>query len=258
MQLIAWLKPSWAVSHSDFLRMKTKAFIATFLITSILASCSSKVTSVPIGTTLPTPFFTATPTATLPHVSPTPEATIPSPITFSGEGNAFLTINKWRGPALVHFTYTGSDEFIAWNVNERDHLLDFLLHVWSDYSGTQVLDLGDNESAQTRYLEIHTTGNWEFQILPFEYGRKINVPDVFSGVNNDVVFLQGGKLSSLKIDIDESGYLFIVSGYGDDGFVPIAEGKPPYHGTVKIAQDVKMLIIEALGPWQIKAVGTSK
>ena len=67
-----------------------------------------------------------------------------------------------------------------------------------------------------------------------------------------------GKPSSLKIDIDESGYYFSVSGYGDGGFVPIAHGKPPYHGIVEIAQDVKILIIEALGSWQIKAVGTAK
>jgi len=167
-------------------------------------------------------------------------------------------VNKWRGPALIHLTYTGSDDFIAWNVNEKDSLLEFVLHINSDYSGTQVLDISDQESFQTHYLEIHANGNWTVEILSFEYGRKVNVPSVFTGKNNDVVFFQGGKPSSLKIDIDESGYYFSVSGYGDNGFIPIADGKPPYHGTVKIAQDVKMLIIEALGSWQIKSLDTAK
>jgi len=73
-----------------------------------------------------------------------------------------------------------------------------------------------------------------------------------------VVFLQGGKPSSLEIEIDESGYYFEVSGYGDDGFVPIVAGKPPYHGTAKIEKDLKMVKIEALGSWQIKILDTSK
>jgi len=112
----------------DVPQMKTKAIITAFLITTILASCSPDAA-----------------------VSPTPQATIPSPITFSGEGNAYLTINKWRGPALIHITYTGSDEFIAWNDNEKQRQLEFVLHVNSNYAGTQVLDMSDQESFQTHY-----------------------------------------------------------------------------------------------------------
>ena len=238
--------------------MKTKAISTAFLIMAILASCSSMATSIPVATNLPTSFFTVIPTATLAPFSDTPEATIPSPITFSGKGNTILTVNKWRGPALIHIIYTGSGEFIAWNDNERNRELDFVLHVWSDYSGTQVLDISDNEAFQTRFLEIYTNGIWEIEILPFEHGRKVSVPSVITGLNNDVVFLQGVKPSSLEIEINESGNYFQVSGLGDDGFLPIIDGKPPYYGTVKIEQDFKMLMIEALGSWQIKVLDTSK
>jgi hypothetical protein len=216
------------------------------------------ITSTPVATNLPTSFFTVIPTATLAPFADTPEATIPSPITFSGKGNTILTVNKWRGPALIYITYTGSGEFIAWNDNERDHELQFVLHVWSNYSGTQVLDMSDNEAFQTHFLEIYTSGIWEIEILPFEHGRKVSVLSVITGVNNDVIFLQGGKPSSLEIEIHESEYYFQVSGQGDDGFVPIIDGKPPYYGTVKIEQDLKMLMIEALGSWQIKVLDTSK
>ena len=215
-------------------------------------------TSIPDATTLPTSFFTVTPTATPVPVSDTPEATIPSPITFSGKGNAILTVNKWRGPALIHITYTGSGEFIAWNDNEKNRELQFILHVRSNYIGTQVLDMSDNEAFQTQFLEIYTNGIWEIEILPFEHGRKVSIPSVITGLNNDVVFIQGSKPSLLEIQIDESGNYFQVSGQGNDGFVPIIDGKPPYHGTVKIEQDLRMLIIEALGSWQIKVLDTSK
>ncbi len=86
----------------------------------------------------------------------------------------------------------------------------------------------------------------------------MSVPSVFTGKNNDVVFLRGGKSSSLEIEIDESGYYFSLSGQGDNGFVPIIDGKPPYHGTVKIEKDLKMLMIEASGSWQIKVLDTAK
>lgn len=95
-------------------------------------------------------------------------------------------------------------------------------------------------------------------MLPFEYGRKVGVPGIFTGLQNDVVFLKGNKPTSLEISVLGTGYYFSISGMGDDGFLPIADGTPPYHGTVKIEQDIKMLMIEALGSWEIKALDVSK
>jgi len=234
--------------------MKIKIVITAFLITVILVSCSPPTTSVPIATILPTHFPTATPIATFLPVSPTPQATIPSPITFSGEGNAILTVNKWRGPALIHINHEGTGEFSVWNLTQNEHLLNFVLFAKGKYSGTQVLDFSDRLSWQTYYLEIGATGNWEIEILPFEYGRRVNVPGVFTGTNNDVVFLEGGLPSSIEVSIYESGHFFALSGVGNDGFIPISDGTPPYHGVIKIEQDVKMLIIECIGEWQVNVM----
>ena len=209
--------------------MKTKAIIIAFVISSILASCSSTATS----------------------VSPAPQATIPSPITFSGEGNAVLTVNKWRGPALIHVNYKGTTEFSAWNLSQNQHLLNFALFTDGNYSGTQVLDFSDNLSSQTYYLEIGTTGTWEIQILPFEKGRRVKVPGIVHGTNNDVIFLEGGKPSSIEISVYESRQSFVLSGVDDDGIAQISNGTTPYHGIAKIENDVKILIIECAGEWQI-------
>lgn len=234
--------------------MKIKTGVTLFLNTMLMVSCVSIVAPVATAT------FISAPTATMTSVAFTPDLTptTPSVIKFSGEGNAILTVDKWRGPALIHINYIGSDKLVAWNDNDKDRLLDFILSVDGNYSGTQVLDLSDQESFQTHYLEIYTNGSWEVDILPFEYGRKVNVPSVFTGSNNDVVFLKGNKPSSLEIEINGSGYYFSLSGQGDNGFVPIVNGKPPYHGTFKIEQDLKMLMIEAPGSWQIKVLDAVK
>ena len=113
------------------------------------------------------------------------------------------------------------------------------------------MDISDQLAWQTYYLEIGATGNWKIEILPFEYGRRVNVPSVFTGKNNDVVFLEGGKPSSVEISINESERYFELSGVGDDGFIPISDGTPPYHGIAKIEKDVKILIVECLCEWEI-------
>lgn len=145
----------------------------------------------------------------------------------------------------------GTDKFSAWNLSEKQSLLNFALFTDGNYSGTQVLDFSDHLAFQTYFLEVYTTGAWNIEILPFELGRTADVPSVIAGTNNDVVFLEGGKPSSVEVSIYESGRYFVLSGVGDDGFIPIADGTPPYHGVVKIEQDVKMLIIECIGEWQI-------
>jgi hypothetical protein len=145
----------------------------------------------------------------------------------------------------------GTDKFNAWNLSEKESLLYFALFTEGSYSGTQVLDFSDNLALQTYFLEVYTTGAWNIDILPFELGRTALVPSVVNGKNNDVVFLEGGKPSSVEVSIYESGRYFVLSGVGDEGLIPLADGTPPYHGVVKIEQDVKMLIIECTGEWQI-------
>lgn len=160
-------------------------------------------------------------------------------------------MNKWRGPALIHIEYEGTDKFSAWNLSEEGNLLYFALFADEGYSGTQILDFSDNLALQTYFLEIYTTGKWNVEILPFEYGRRVNVPGIVTGINNDVIFLEGGKPSSVEISIYESGHSFVLSGVDDEGVLQISNGAPPYHGVAKIGQDVKMLIIECIGEWQI-------
>ena len=231
--------------------MKIKVVGIFTLFTILSTSClpATELASFPPTLTFPTP--TSIPTIAPTNTSPAPQSTIPSPITFSGEGNAILTVNKWRGPALIHIDYQGKDKFSAWNLSEKQSLLNFALFTDGNYSGTQVLDFSDHLAFQTYFLEVYTTGAWNIEILPFELGRTADVPSVIAGKNNDVVFLEGGKPSLVEVSIDESGRYFVLSGVGDDGFIPIADGTPPYHGVVKIEQDIKMLIIECIGEWQI-------
>ena len=203
--------------------MKTRSVVPILLITFLLVSCS------------PT----------------TSDTTIPKPITFTGEGNAYLTVNKWRGSALIHVEYFGTDSFNAWNLNENERLLNFALSIVGSYSGTQILDFSDSPSSQTSVIEIYTIGNWSVEILPFEYGKRVNVPGVITGKNNDVIFLDGDTPISIEVSLPEEGRYFAIEGYGEGGYIPLFDGMSPYQERLQLEKDLRMLVIQYIGDWEI-------
>jgi hypothetical protein len=203
--------------------MKTRSVVPILLITFLLVSCFS-ITS---------------------------DSTIPKPITYTGKGNAYLTVNKWRGSALIHVEYFGKDSFNAWNLNDNESLLYFALSTKGSYSGTQILDFSDSPSSQTSFIEIYTTGNWTVEILPFEYGKRVDVPGVFTGKNNDVIFLEGETPISIEVSLPEAGRYFVIEGYGEDGYLPLFDGTSPYQERKQLEKDLKMLVIQYIGDWEI-------
>jgi hypothetical protein len=210
----------------------------------------AKTTRAPSTPTIPgTPRPTNTPR---PTATRTPK---PEPIVLSGTGDSVVDVEKWRGLAIAHITYTGAGNFSLWNYGEDNEKIDMMVNTIGSYEGTLPLDFLDIQ--QTSRFEIEASGQWEIQIIPFDDIRVVEVPGIVEGVGDDyVAVVGGGKPDTLVIDGSQNQGNFVIWGYGIDRDLLVNE-IGSYTGTVLVpshiptANDVLVLVIQADGNWSI-------
>jgi hypothetical protein len=193
------------------------------------------------------------PTATVAIVNtpePTPTMTpVPEPIILSGSGDSVEEIVKPSIPALARIQYTGSGNFAVWNYDKDGKKIDLLVNVVGNYTGVVPLDFLDNE--HTHRFEIQSEGQWQIQVLSITEIRRIDIPGVFSGNGDDVVFLNGDDPDLLKIDASMATSNFAVWKYGNNRDLLVNE-IAPYTGTVIAGKDAIILVIQSKGEWTIE------
>jgi len=173
-----------------------------------------------------------------------------------GSGDSVVDVNKWNGPALLHTKYTGSSNFVVWNYDTNGEKIDLLVNTIGNYEGIRPLDFLDGED--TARLQIESSGQWEIQVLPLDQIRRVEIPSIFDGKGDDVVYLKGTeKPDLLKIDASQAKSNFAIWGYGSDRDLLVNE-IAPYTGIIIIPNSLPtssgglILVIEAEGNWSIE------
>jgi hypothetical protein len=160
-------------------------------------------------------------------------------------------MTKWKGPAILKIKYTGDRNFAVRNYGRGLSVpYDLLVNTIGSYEGTVPLDFRDDE--QTTRFEITASGTWELHILPLAEARIEQIPGIFSGLGDDVVFIGGGTPDLLKADASQASRNFAVQAIANDRFNLVFNEIAPYAGTKILDPGTVALIIHATGPWTLE------
>ena len=212
----------------------------------------------PTNTVLPTD--TAAPTNTpAPTDTPLPTATAtppPQPIVLSGSGDMVLDINKWLGPAIVHFAHTGQSNFIVESFAAENSRIDLLVNTIGNFKGVVPVDF---DGTDTKRFTIKADGPWEVQILPLSSATKMNVPGSIAGEGDDVILLGGAAPDKITIDASQASSNFVLLSYSNPSSIDrldlLANEIAPYTGVVLAPNGTGILVITATGPWKLDITG---
>jgi hypothetical protein len=185
-----------------------------------------------------------------PTVDPT---LIPAPIVKTGSGNSIVNIEKLDGPALIHIKGNPSSSGL-FSVTNDDGL--FLAISDKGYDGVKMLDFFPDHT--TKSFEIEAGGEWTIEIYPlqgeFFENRNLDTPGQYQSNNDDVLFIEEGK-NRIKVEGNSASTNFAVWTHGEsyllnqDLIVNVTE---PYKGTIDLPDWVRILEVEAVGPWSIE------
>ena len=189
-------------------------------------------------------------------VSTIEPTSVPPSIVKTGSGNSIVSIEKWDGPALIHIKGTPSpNSFIS--VTNDDGL--FLALSFDEYDGVKVLDFFPGHNTKT--LDIKAGGEWSIEIYPlqgdFTEERILDVPGKYQGNDDDVLFIEEGRYQ-IVFEGNSASTNFYITTHGEFGesylmnqdlIVNVTE---PYKGTIDIPEWVRILVINAVGPWTVE------
>jgi hypothetical protein len=160
-----------------------------------------------------------------------------------------VDIDKWPGPALAHITYAGARNFVVWNYDPTGEQIDLLVNTIGPYDGVRPIDFVEGEN--TARFQVESSAEWTIEVLPITEVRREQVPGTFSGVGDNVVFIDGGTPDLLKANASTAHSNFVVWAYGNDRDLLVNE-IAPYTGTVVIRSAPFLLVIEAEGAWTLE------
>ena len=206
----------------------------------------------PTPTPLPTPTPEPTPTTAptpIPEPTPTPEPPA-EPITYTGTGDDFISIEKPEGlelAALLHVRGNPeSRHFAVLSFDEFGEQVSLLVNTTDPYEGLVPLDFMDGE--YSTHLEINATGDWEIEIRPLALIDSYDVPGEVVG-NGDYVFAIEGQSQSVLIEGNPQERHFAVVGYGDRYHLMV-NTVDRYDGRVRVPSDVAIIEVAATSDWR--------
>ena len=207
-----------------------------------------KITFTPYISKTPKPTNTDWPTKT-PNIKPT-NTPKPEPIVLSGSNDSIVDLDKWNGPAIAKITYQGSSNFVVKNYGTSNEYYDLLVNTIGSYSGTVPIDFLDSE--QTTRFEVKASGPWEITVLELTEIRIENIPGIFTGSGDDVIYLHGSNPDKLIIDASNAKSNFVIWSYGSSRDLLVNE-IAPYTGTVLLENEAFILVIkEGGGVWSLE------
>lgn len=181
--------------------------------------------------------------------TPTPE----SPISFSGNGNTIIDVNKWTGPAIARISNQSSIGQFSVASHELDGTVRGLVDASGQYSGSILFDFINDE--KTIQLEVSSQGQWSIDILPLDYAQIGSINNPVPGKGDNVILFEGHP-TSIRVDIKGPQSKFRVWGYGASSQI-LAIGASPYSSTVLIPsglltnQGKIWIYIQSLNDWTL-------
>jgi hypothetical protein len=197
-----------------------------------------------------TPFPTNTPA---PTNTPTPP---PEPVFFDGTGDAVIDIDlePMSGYAVAHIVGNSTSRHMAvQSFDANGNPVDLLVNTTDPYDGFRPVDFYERET--TVRLQVTATGPWQITLYPItpEHNRVIDVPGTYSGVGDDVTFLEGGIPDMANIKGNQSSRHFAVISYNGGGDL-LVNTTDPYEGSVILHKDTIVLEIVSAGGWSIEII----
>ena len=221
----------------------------------LLTGCASGKTNIPAPTQIeissaPTNISLLTKTA-IPTLTSIPE---PTPLNFSGKGDATLDVSAWPHTfGLISYEGQSNKGFFAivpYDENNKSMSSICTVNTFDPYKGACLFN---SDGTYATHLEIKTTGNWKIKISSLSQASILTVPGAIEGIGNDVVVLAGGVPNLVTITGNAKKQLFILVPYKADGskMISLINTIDPYKNTVNIKSETAMIEIVATGSWSI-------
>jgi len=205
-----------------------------------------------------TPELTKTPktiTTVIPTNLPTSDL---ADIVETGTGNRVVSIEKWEEPALIHMQgNAGSVGYSLFSVQNDDGL--FYASSFYPYDGVKLLDYFPDSN--TTSLVIEAEDDWRIEIFKlmgdFYQKRLLNTPGIYHGKDDDVLFIGEGRYQ-INVEGNSARANFSIWSHGDfgDSYLMnqdlLVNVTDLYKGTIDLPEWVRILEIEAMGPWTIE------
>lgn len=244
--LLGFVLSSCGTSTTQTNPMVDTGAVQTAAVNTLMAGINQTLTaSAPTNT--PQPTTTPQPTKTpIPTSTNTP---VPTPLSFSGQGDNVIEIDKWDDPALLHIKNAGYGNFAVWNYGKDGNKIDLLVNTIGNYEGYLPLDFLVSE--QTTRLEIKSDGQWQVNIYPFDiqYLHVLELPGKYNGYGDDVVVIRK-EPDLATFDCQVYGN-FAVWAYGASGRDLVVNEIAPYSGKVILSKDTFILVVTAPGAWSM-------
>ena len=171
---------------------------------------------------------------------------------YRGAGDDVISITKpVNGPVLLYISgNSGGNHFAVKGYDDNGSMTSLLVNTTDTYSGVVPLDLGKRKSTST--LEISANGSWSVKIRPIDYASKINPPDISTGSNDDVLWIDGNAKIA-QISGNDQGRHFAVKCYDKYGNLKklLLNTTNPYNGKVLLPKNALLLEVSAVGGWTI-------
>jgi hypothetical protein len=172
------------------------------------------------------------------------------PIHLSGSGDYVIDLDRPASATLVHIigNTAGGHLFAVTAYGTDGELIDLLVNTNDPYEGVRPLDFYQDQ--HTTRLEVKATGKWTVDITSLNEGQRFEVPGEIVGSGDNVLILAGKPPDVATIEGNEAGKEFSVISFAPT-VKQLVKTAQPYNGKVLLDPQVKILVINAQGPWKI-------
>jgi hypothetical protein len=117
------------------------------------------------------------------------------PVEFSGHGDDVIELKGiWTGPAIIHATHDGMNNFIIEVFDAYGNSLDLLINTIGKYDGLRLINFIYKENVAL--VTVKADGNWTFTVQPFSrsFIHDSYLLKPYEGHGDDIVSVYGNKI----------------------------------------------------------------
>jgi hypothetical protein len=223
--------------------------------TAPAAAASLQPTAIPTPLAAATPTLSVTPAPTdVPSAVPTPPF---APFRLAGTGSkvAEFTLPHYYA-AIVTITNKGSSHFVVSTLDQGGTLLQPLVNVDGNFTGTVLLESGGFDLAFEKYaaaFDIVSDGAWTMVVKPTTAARRWDPTTKLSGRGDDVVLVRppSSGLTTLWITHDGRSSFYVTAHPMSTRYHRIVLAHGRYEAAVDLPDGTVILTVEADGAWTI-------